>query len=784
MVDGESDRCRAIGQQPLAIDMILTIDNFDGSGARDYTGALDAERPPHVYRLLNRPSRISAWLYAPGAEFVVPARGARVELARNNGGKVFTGHVTAAPQYEYLGWDERGPVYRYALQAAGDEAPLSAKALPPRATFVQRGAGEALRTLANDLTPGALDGSGCEDAAVLPEYWPDPRLKFHEHAAELALRARASYRAHDGQLFFRPIAAAAHIIAESSPEFCPDALKLTPENALLNDVTVSGAFGPASFVKDYFYGDGSTLGFYLSEIPFLPAGSVLVEEEYRGTMLRPEFWSVADPEGAIAVSQGRLRVNGGTGALGVTLLRFAEKVPLGGALVLEHGEFEFSAPADALAGGLYNGTFTIEGCFAGFHLTPSGAATQIAAAVNGAVVGQTLNTIAGRRYALSTRIYAGETYRNSQIFPSAEGAMGGATIPSGARILLQVREIDPNNPASQAAPATVLYEGWLPDAPAVCDYALINAASMQASVPYTHLARLSGAEVRSCKLFGAWHDRLVGSMSEGGECQVSNGQLRFYPASAPEATEKIVVSYRAGARAMARVSDSASIAAQAHGFDDGRRSAVLSVASPTPRTSEECEEAARAILSAAAGPAWRGEYRSSMTAEEIFPGDAIVMDVPTRAEVFTAIVREVEIEAADLLDDRSHYTIRFASESAEPVALRTEPAARLSLPDAVDVTEIGSTFLAAASAAEIIDISSTEVMIDAGCEPAAGGGIEVRRSDSGWGREDDCTLINRFDYRIFTVARLSRSQTWYLRPYDGSGKYSRVSTILHVDCAL
>ena len=154
--------------------MKLTIDNNDGAGARDYTSVLDSERPPRVTRLLNRPGGLRAWLYAPGAEFVVPVTGARVVLARNDGTKVFTGYVCKAPDYEYLGWGERGPAYRYALRASSDESRLEAKALAPRADFVHRSAGEVLRSIANDLAPGAFNTGACEELGMLPAYAADP----------------------------------------------------------------------------------------------------------------------------------------------------------------------------------------------------------------------------------------------------------------------------------------------------------------------------------------------------------------------------------------------------------------------------------------------------------------------------------------------------------------------------------------------------------------------------------------------------------------------------------
>ena len=61
--------------------------------------------------------------------------------------------------------------------------------------------------------------------------------------------------------------------------------------------------------------------------------------------------------------------------------------------------------------------------------------------------------------------------------------------------------------------------------------------------------------------------------------------------------------------------------------------------------------------------------------------------------------------------------------------------------------------------------------------------IEARWSDAGWGPDNDRNLAGRFGTRMFTLPRLSLTQTCYLRQYDGSvpPKYSRYSAALHVD---
>lgn len=75
---------------------------------------------------------------------------------------------------------------------------------------------------------------------------------------------------------------------------------------------------------------------------------------------------------------------------------------------------------------------------------------------------------------------------------------------------------------------------------------------------------------------------------------------------------------------------------------------------------------------------------------------------------------------------------------------------------------------------------------DVSFTPVAGGGIEVRYADVGWGGDNNRNLVGRFTNSSFTLTRYARSQTYFLRSYDGSGppKYSRYSTALHVDYPL
>jgi hypothetical protein len=63
---------------------------------------------------------------------------------------------------------------------------------------------------------------------------------------------------------------------------------------------------------------------------------------------------------------------------------------------------------------------------------------------------------------------------------------------------------------------------------------------------------------------------------------------------------------------------------------------------------------------------------------------------------------------------------------------------------------------------------------------------EVRQNDYGWGQANGRNLLGRFNTQTFTLARLARTQDYFLRLYDSSSppRYSRYSAALHVDYPL
>jgi hypothetical protein len=778
--------------------MKLQIDNLDGLGPIDYTSSIDGSRSPQVVRKLNQLSELKLSLVADSPDFVVPTTGARVTLGLTNGQDVFTGYFMQSPVFEYLGWGERGPVYRYDLIAQSDEGLLDEKRLPDRCPFLDRSAGDALRQLTQDLLPGVFGTSGVQDLDTLAWYASNPRKTWSQQAAEIAIQARASYRIMNGALIFAPLGATAYALNETDPAFCPEGLKLQPVNALLNDVTVIGQSEPQAYVKDYFVGDGLTLKFYLSQTPFTKKSVTLFDEEFTISPLEPTLWSVTDPSNVVSVSGGQLQIAGGTGVDGATTVEFAEKIELGGALVIQHGDVMFTAASTGVLGGLYPGVVSIAGCLAGFQVTPNGAQSNIQALVNGAGSGVVVTTVASHHYLLTTRLYSQEIYRRQQIFHSsvhpAGSGLGGAEVAADVRVVLELQDIDPANPATLVAPPTVLYDGVIAAAPDFCTCALANSANLQCAIAFTRLIQAVDAEVRSALPGQGYITQLIGSLEEGAECEItSSSALEFYPQYAPAANQLIEVHYRSLGPALARITNPASIVTQQRGIDNGLHGAIRHPKEPPARAAADCEMAALALLDDATGPAWTGEYDVWSdylpgSADDIFPGDALNIAVPSRGATFPAIVNEVEIAIENLEDEHLSYKIKFANDAAKAMGFEFEASKATTSLFVNELTnaQVGATYLADLTAAQLTQVTSTTVSVDAGVAPISGGGIEVRWSDAGWGPGNDRNLVGRFATQAFTIPRLSRVQDCYLQQYDASvpPKYSRYTAALHVDYPL
>jgi hypothetical protein len=599
----------------------------------------------------------------------------------------------------------------------------------------------------------------------------------------------------NGALQFGPVGALSYTLNETDPNFSAHGFSLLPSNAVVNDATVIGDVEPQDFVRDYFVGDGFSTRFYLSQTPFTKFSKTILNEEYAGSTLDSTRWSVTDPSSVVSVSSGKLQIAGGSGSDGATTVSFVEQVELGAAWVLQHGDVVFNAASSGILGGLYLGVISQTNCLAGFQISPAGAQSQIQALVNGTLTGAALTTTAGHHYALTTRIYSQTIFRQQQVFHSATNpagsGIGGAQASADIRLVLEVHEIDPADPATQIGASTALYDGIISGAPAFCTYALVNSPGLQCSVAFTRIIEAPNTEVRSALPGQNFRTRLVGPLSSGGECNVVSGPtLGFFTRYVPVLNEVIEVHYRGSGRAMARVTNPASVAAEQHGIDDGVRAAVRHLKLPPGRTSVDCENAALAVVTDGASAGCAGKYQVwsdflPSGAQDIFPGDGLNVNVPVCGAVFQAIVKEVTITIEDLAGEHSAYEIQFEQNVAEDLAFEFDTPSVTAALSVLPITnaQVGTTTLPDLTGAAITLVSSTTASIDAGVTPLPGGGIEVRWSDSGWGLYNDQNLAGRFTTQTFTLPRLGKVEDYFLRQYDASSppKYSRFTAALHVD---
>ena len=771
--------------------MKLLIDNHDGAGLLDYSAYLDAASLPKLTRKLNQSAKMQAWLASGDTRFPAPGSGARVVLQRDDGYKLFTGYLSGTPQQQYLGSAQNATIWRYELTAIDDGWLLDQNLPTARIPFANRTAGDALRTITTDVLPGLLDLSGVQDLGPVNQFVVSSQRPWSDHAREIAARERACFRVQDGKLEFQSVSQRGFTVDENDAKVSPQGLILAQPDCLANDVTVVGETEPTTYVRDYFIGDGTTLGFYLSRAPFARATVTIFEEEYSGTKLGPTLWYVGDPNAKVSVSGGQLRLTGGPVTVGLV-----EAVELAGGLRIQHGQMTFTGASSGTLGGIYNSDITDANCMAGFRLAPNGSNCSIQALIGGASTGAVLTTQPGHQYALETQLFANEAHRVHQTYCSSTHAggsgRGGDAIPASMRVVLSVHDVDLSNPGTQALPATVLFDDVLSVTPSFAQYALANGSNLQLQVAYTRLQQIVNVEVRSMIPGQAFRTRLAGSLADGGECYISSaGELHFYPPYPPQPNEQIILSYRASGRAIARVQDANSIASHNVGGNRGRRSVVRRMSLPPAPTSIDCETAALALLDDTVQPAWSGTYQivsDNLPASDVLPGDAAQVVAASRKANFSAIVREVEIQVTSPAYDRSEYTIKFANDACELAAAKFS---ETTLPDPLPValTTSGpssSLYLPDLTAVQVTNVIATQITVDTGTAPPAGGGFEVRRSDGGWGASSDGNLVGRYTSRTIVLPRLSRIQDYVLRQYDGSAppKYSRQSALVHVDYPL
>jgi hypothetical protein len=769
----------------------LTIDNLDGNGTIDYSSCIVSGRTFRLTRKLNAPSLLAVALLPAAASLPVPARNGRVVLGDDSGNIFFTGYVATEPALVLAGGGTSGQIYAAELSAVSDEVLLDRLALAQGLSTYGQSAQQTLLSLTGGLGLSTITASLSSALATVGQFIADAGAGWSANAAALVASACGAYRVVNGVLSATPIGTVTHTLSEANGTLSISNLQAALVRVLANDITVCGEVEPSAYVTEFFEGDGTTVLFDLTEDPYFPAASKEkpLVDLFQEPSLKPLLWGKSDNAGYISITAAGLTCSGGIGLDGGTTVAALGKLELGGSLVLEANGVQFGVTTQGVLNGIYNTTINIPSCLAGFEVTQTAGTTAIAPLVLGAVAGPTFNPVAGHMYTLRLRIGSVEMQRVQQgyyyVGDNGLGFAGGAPMGAGANLVFEVQDTT----GGVAGAPTVLYSGAVPLLPAVATYAPINSADLVCSIASVDVLQQGTVWVTSTPPGSATIARRIGTTAQGSDCKIERtGKLRFYPASTPQAGEVIAIAYRTSRRSIARLASAASIAAEAKEGLPGTACWMGSVTRPAPRSSVDCENAAQALLAVATSraAAWQGKYTGWNLEQsgDVWPGDVLAISSTSAGISANLVVREVQIELELTRPALAKYTIDFANDWADALAIKTSstvPAdAWLPLqPETV-------TPLANLNTLTIPSVTTSQINVSANATPPSGGGFEVRRRDWSFGPGTNSDLVLRSPVPNFIIPREAAMEQYYIRMYDGSTppNYSRFSSAAFVNLPL
>lgn len=771
--------------------MKVTIDNLDGAGAVDYSAALCTDGPLKIARSLNAPSVCSGMLDVSDAALTVPVRRGRIVVTAANETVLFTGYLATDPEAIYAGTALTGPVYRYAFSALSDEWLLDKQAVPLSGAGLAQSGGQLLTTLTNRVDAGLFTTTGVMNGLSVGVFEPVQTESWSANAGGVASATYAAYRVLDGAVSLQPAGTVTHELSDGDGTLQVAALKTASVKELANDVTVSGQMEPAAYVTETFAGDGTTTVFQLSEDPFRPKKTAnsaqFLTDSFNESVLDTQIWQVTDPGSHLGLSAAGLTMTGGNGFDGQTTLTAIDAVELGGSLVIEAGSLQLGGASAGVVCGLYSGATQSANCFVGYNVRQSGGATVAVPFVNGAEVGTVFTLLEGHVYTLRIRLHCVEMQRVLQsYYAMVDGVVqsfGGGLVQAPMGVVFELQDLG----AASNTPATVLYDGSVISSPASCSFVAVNSVQLIGSMGYCRVTQTGSAWVVSTLPSGIQMTRLIGIAGEGVDCKISAaGKVTFFAGRVPVAGEFVTVTYRVQQRAVARLENAASVAAEAAGGVPGTAQWLGKVLKPPARSSMDCESAALAVLSfsASRAAAVTGAYEAVNPAD-VWPGD--VLAVTSAGETMSVVVRRVDIVDGMACPEVLTYRMAFANDWAEGLGLTLSEAiaADTLLPETAlsSTTPPGSNVLANLQQLQVVSATGTALQVDAGIAPPAGGGFEVRRRDGDFGPGVDQDLVLRSPVRSFSIPREGQVEHYYVRMYDGSTPplYSRFSSAVFTD---
>jgi hypothetical protein len=773
----------------------ITIDNLDGNGTLDYSGALCADGPLKIQRTLNAPSVCSGMLDVSDATVTVPlpvpARRGRVLVSSANGTVLFTGYIATEPQPVCAGAGFRGPVYRYVFSAISDEWLLDKQPIPLSGAGLAQSGGELLKTLTSRVDADLFNTSGIANGLSVGVYKPTQTQDWSANARDVASATYAAYRVLNAAMSLQPAGTITHTLSEEDGTLQVAALKTSSAKELANDVTISGEIEPTVYVTETFAGDGTTTVFQLSADPFRPKQTAnsaqLLTDSFNESTLNKQVWQVTDPGSHLGLSAAGLTMTGGNGFDGQTTLTAIDPVELGGTLVIEAGNLQLGGASEGVVCGLYSGAVQSANCFVGYNARQSGGATVVTPFVNGAEVGTAFSLLTGHSYNLRIRLHCVEMQRVLQAYyATVDGVVqsfGGGVVPAPMNVVFELQD----SGASSNTTATVLYDGSVVSSPASCTFVAVNSVQLIGSIGYCRVTQTGSAWMVSTLPSGVKMTRLIGVAGEGVDCTISDTEkVTFFAGRVPVAGELVTVTYRLSERAVARLDDAASVALESAGGVPGTAQWLGKVLKPPARSSADCESAARAVLSfsASRAAAVAGSY-DAVNPADVWPGD--VLALTSNGETLSVVARRVDIVDGMTRPETLVYRMAFANDWAEGLGLSLSEAiaADVLLPQTALNSALppGNNVLANLQQLQVVSATATALQVDTGTAPPTGGGFEVRRRDGVFGPGVDQDLVLRSPVRSFSIPREGQVERYYVRMFDGSTPpvYSRSSSAVFTD---
>ena len=159
------------------------------------------------------------------------------------------------------------------------------------------------------------------------------------------------------------------------------------------------------------------------------------------------------------------------------------------------------------------------------------------------------------------------------------------------------------------------------------------------------------------------------------------------------------------------------------------------------------------------------------------------LDAPSANLNAQVVVRTVKLTYSASYPDLIEYSIQFANDWADDLAIRTSETVPS---DTWLPAPVFPTVLANLNDLTVTALNGSTVSIDTGVTPPSGGGFEVRRRDFAFMPGEDPDLVMRGTQPSMTFSRDTAQDRFYIRMYDGSTppNYSEFSTALFINLPL